>query len=276
MIDSHFHIWRLDRGDYGWLTPALGPIYRDVTVADWQAQARHGGVSRGILVQAAPTEAETLFLLDAAGRHPDVIAGVVGWTDLEAADAERAVERLARNPGLVGLRPMLHDLPEADWVLRPALAPAFGAMARAELSFDALVRPVHLPHILALAQRHPDLRIVVDHGAKPDIRDRQFEPWARAMTKLAQETTAFCKLSGLLTEAHAGVGVEDLRPYVGHLIGAFGPERLLWGSDWPVLELAADYATWLGMAGNLVAPEDRAAIFSATALAAYPRARRAA
>lgn len=271
MIDSHFHIWRLDRGDYGWLTPALAPIYRDVSISDWQENAQPCGVNRGVLVQAAPTEAETSFLLEAARKHPDIVAGVVGWTDLEDADAVTAIENLAQNAKLAGLRPMLHDLPEADWVLRRSLAPALSAMARADLTFDALVRPVHLPRILALAQRHPDLRIVVDHGAKPDIRDRQFESWARAMTRIARETAAFCKLSGLLTEARTGADAGDLRPYVDHLLAEFGAARLLWGSDWPVLELAAPYGNWIAMAKALLPTDCRAMIFGETAKRAYPR-----
>lgn len=271
MIDSHFHIWRLDRGDYGWLTPALGVIHRDITVSDWQLQAGQVGVNRGVLVQAAPTEAETLFLLDAAGRHPDVISGVVGWAALDAADAVAAINKLAQNEKLVGLRPMLHDLPEADWVLRPELSPALAAMQRANLTFDALVRPAHLPHILALAQRHPDLRLIVDHGAKPDIRNHGYQPWARAIAKIARETAAFCKLSGLMTEAKTGATATDVRRYVEHLLSEFGAARLLWGSDWPVLELAADYATWQRMASELVPAADHAAVFTTTALAAYPR-----
>lgn len=274
MIDSHFHIWRLSRGDYGWLTPSLAPIYRDVSVADWRVEAESVGVKRGILVQAAPTEAETLFLLEAAARNSELIAGVVGWTDLAADDAEQRIARLAANARLVGLRPMLHDLPDADWIVMPQLAPALAAIARADLTFDALVRPVHLPHLLTLARRHPRLRIVVDHGAKPDIRNDAFAAWAGEMTRIARETTAFCKISGLLTEAHAGAMAADLRPYVDHLLTEFGAARLLWGSDWPVLELASDYATWFDMSRELIPQTDRDQVFEHSAVAAYPRARK--
>ena len=273
MIDSHFHVWQLDRGDYGWLTPALQPIYRDVTPADWQRQAAPCGITRGIVVQAAPTEAETQFLLAQAAAHPALIAGIVGWVDMTAADAPHRIASLAADPKLVGLRPMLHDLPDPAWILRDALRPSLAAMQAADLTFDALIRPVHLPHVLTLAQRHPQLRIVIDHGAKPAIADDAFAPWADGMTRLANNTHAFCKLSGLLTEAGGDATADRLRPYVAHLLACFGTDRLLWGSDWPVLELAASYAAWHAMATSLVPADMREAIFTRTAEAAYPRLR---
>lgn len=271
MIDSHFHIWRLERGDYGWLTPDLEPIHRDVSLEDWQKEAASCGVTRGILVQAAPTEAETAFLLAQAAQNPAVL-GVVGWVDMEASDAEARIERLAREPLLLGLRPMLHDIKDPDWILRPKVQPALAAMARLGLTFDALVRPLHLPRILSLAKSHPALRIVVDHGAKPGIASGLFDGWAADMERIANRTTAFCKLSGLLTEAGPRPDDARLQRYVEHMLRCFGGERLLWGSDWPVLELADRYASWHAMAVRMVPPADRAAIFEQTALHAYPRA----
>ena len=271
MIDSHFHIWRLQRGDYGWLTPDLKPIYRDVSPDDWWHQAQPCGVTRGILVQAAPTEAETEFLLAQAGLHPGMIAGVVGWTDLEAANAPDRIAMLAGRPLLLGLRPMLHDLPDPAWILGRSLGAALDAMTASNLTFDALIRPVHLPFILALAGKHPNLRIVIDHGAKPAIAANSFEPWVQDIARIARETSAFCKLSGLLTEAERGVGQAVLHRYVAHLLNEFGPKRLLWGSDWPVLELAASYHQWHEMARSLVPAEFHQDIFDNTARAAYPR-----
>ena len=243
-VDAHFHCWRLDRGDYGWLTPALAPIYRDVTVADWQREAQPHGVRGGILVQAAPTEAETRFLLEQARRH-DAVLGVVGWLDLLAADAPQRIAGLAAaEPALRGLRPMLHDIADADWVLQPALAPALDAMAEHRLVFDALVRPQHLPRVRGLAQRHPRLCIVVDHGAKPEIGAGRWQPWADEIAALAALPNVACKLSGLLTEAGATPARGAAQAWAEHLLHAFGNQRLLWGSDWPVLELAARYADW--------------------------------
>jgi len=242
-IDAHFHAWQLARGDYGWLTPALAPIYRDVAVSDWQTRSAPHGVTGGVLVQAAPTESETAFLLAQADAHPAVL-GVVGWVDLAAGDAPKRVEQLARHPRLKGLRPMLQDMDDDEWILRPALAPALRAMADAGLVFDALVKPAHLAHILTLAGRHPDLRIVIDHAGKPGIAAGQWQPWADGMARLASQTGACCKLSGLLTEAGPSPAPGAVQPWAAHVLACFGADRLVWGSDWPVLELAGSYAQW--------------------------------
>ena len=252
-VDAHFHCWQLARGDYGWLTPALAPIYRDVTVPDWQAQSAPHGVTGGVLVQAAPTEAETAFLLAQAKAHPAVL-GVVGWVDLAAGDAPARIEKLARHPRLKGLRPMLQDIDDAQWILQPALAPALQAMVDADLVLDALVKPMHLPHIETLAGRFPDLRIVIDHAGKPDIATGQWQPWADGMARLALHTSAFCKLSGLMTEAGPTHAPGVVQPWARHVLACFGADRLLWGSDWPVLELAGSYAQWWAETQQLLAP----------------------
>jgi L-fuconolactonase len=262
IIDAHFHCWRLARGDYGWLTPALAPIHRDVTLDDWLREARPLGVQGGVLVQAAPTEAETDFLLDQAERFGAVL-GVVGWVDLLAADAPERIARLATRPKLKALRPMLHDLPDADWILQSALDPALQAMAAHGLAFDALVRPLHLPRVIELCRRHPSLQVVIDHGAKPDIAHAQWQPWADDVARVARETQAVCKLSGLLTEAGPRPARGAAQRWAAHLLDAFGPQRLLWGSDWPVLELAASYGNWWGDVQSLLTrlpATDRAAV----------------
>lgn len=268
MIDAHFHIWRLDRADYGWLTPALGAIHRDVSLDDWRRARAASGITAGVLVQAAPTEAETRFLLDQARDAPDVL-GVVGWVDLLATDAAHRIRALAADPKLVGLRPMLQDLPDPDWILQERLAPALEAVQAVGLTFDALIRPVHVPRIIALAARYPALRIVVDHGAKPAIAAGQWDDWAAAMRDLSGVPQVFCKLSGLWTEAATGAPAAVVQPYMRHLLDCFGPQRLMWGSDWPVLELAGDYQSWHAAARSVVPPADRAQVFGATALRAY-------
>ena len=251
-IDAHFHAWQLARGDYGWLTPALAPIYRDVAVSDWQTRSAPHGVTGGVLVQAAPTESETTFLLAQADAHPAVL-GVVGWVDLAAGDAPKRIGQLARHPRLKGLRPMLQDMDDDEWILRPALAPALRAMADAGLVFDALVKPAHLAHILTLAGRHPDLRIVIDHAGKPGIAAGQWQPWADGMARLASQTGACCKLSGLLTEAGPSPAPGAVQPWAAHVLACFGADRLVWGSDWPVLELAGSYAQWWAETRQLLA-----------------------
>jgi L-fuconolactonase len=272
IVDAHFHCWRLARGDYGWLTPALGPIHRDVTVEDWQREAQPLGVAAGVLVQAAPTAAETAFLLEQAAPH-DSVRGVVGWVDLLAADAPERIAHLAQTqPKLKALRPMLQDIADPDWMLQPALAPALDAMAAHGLVFDALVKPLHLPRLLMLCRRHPQLQVVIDHGAKPDIANHAWQPWADDLQRLARETTAVCKLSGLLTEAGPRPPADATRRYGEHLLDAFGPQRVLWGSDWPVLELAACYGDWWLDVQRLLAPlpePARAAVLGTNALRVY-------
>ncbi len=272
MIDAHFHIWQLARADYGWLTPATGSIYRDIGLADWRALSAPCGVSAGVLVQAAPTEAETIFLLQQAAHAGDVCA-VVGWTDLLAADAPQRIGALARHPKLRALRPMLQDIADPDWILQDALQPALHAMLACDLTFDALVKPAHLARVAELARRYPGLRIVVDHAAKPDISSSQWQGWAKELAHLARAPQVWCKLSGLWTEAPKGCAVEVLLPYARHVLDCFGAKRTLWGSDWPVLELAGAYASWHRLARELVlemlGPQGPRGVFGAAARAAY-------
>lgn len=271
VIDSHFHAWQPARGDYGWLTPQLLPLYRDVSVEDWQAQAAPHGVEGGVLVQAAPTEAETEFLLGLAAANP-AVRGVVGWVDLLAPDAPRRIALLAKHPKLKGLRPMLQDIADPDWVLQSALNPAFAAMVEHGLVFDALVKPVHLPRIVTLARRHRSLRFVVDHGAKPDIAGGQWQPWADDLARIATQTNADCKLSGLLTEAGPAPRPDAARRWAQHVLVCFGTRRVLWGSDWPVLELASDYASWWHEVQTLLAAlpvGERSMVFGGNAKRAY-------
>lgn len=249
LIDAHFHSWQLSRGDYGWLTPEIGSIYRDVTVADWQKLAEPLGITGGILVQAAPTVAETMHLLALAEAN-SAILGVVGWVDFTAADAVLQINNLAKHPKLKGVRPMLHDLPDPAWILQPVVQPALAAMEQLGLVFDALIRTVHLPHILQIARQYPSLSIVIDHCAKPEITrgvEVAWQPWADNMAALAELPNVSCKLSGLLNEAtEAGKSPEPTicKPWVESVLNVFGSERVMWGSDWPVLELAGDYQTW--------------------------------
>lgn len=240
-VDSHHHVWRPDRGDYGWLTPDL-PIHRDYGLQDLRPLL--GDIRATVLVQAAPTEAETQFLLRTARDSGGLVRGVVGWVDLGATDSPARIAALAGDTLLKGLRPMLHDIPDEAWILRSELQPALEEIAARGLVFDALVRPPHLPVVLELARRHPALRIVIDHAAKPEIAAGHMQPWADDIARVARETQAACKLSGLVTEAATDWRVADLQPYVAHLLDVFGPQRLMWGSDWPVVNLAGGYRRW--------------------------------
>jgi L-fuconolactonase len=275
-IDAHQHFWTLSRDDYGWLTPALVPLYRDFGPADLAPLLAEAGIRRTILVQAAPSVAETGYLLDIAARTPTV-AGVVGWVDFARPGVADEIAGLAKNPLLVGLRPMVQDIVDDDWLADPGLAPAFAALIAHDLVFDALVLPRHLSRLLTVLDRHPALAVVVDHAAKPDIAHGRDDPscyqsWRADIAAVAARPGTTCKLSGLVTEAGPGWTVAALRPVVDHLLQTFGVTRLLWGSDWPVLTLAASYRSWLDgaveLTGHLDA-EQTAAVFGGNAARVY-------
>jgi L-fucono-1,5-lactonase len=270
-IDAHQHLWTVARGDYGWLTPDLTPIYRDFALPDLAPHLADARMEGTILVQAAPTEAETMFLLDIA-ENAEVVRGVVGWIDFDAADALARIDALATRKLLVGLRPMVQDIADDDWLLRPALAPLLTAMVKTDLVFDALVFPRHLPRLLQVVDRHPDLSFVLDHGAKPRLATGEIETWQRDIALLAERPNIVCKLSGLVTEARPDWQIADLRPAVDHIRASFSPQRMLWGSDWPVLNLAGGYAKWLAAAEILLAdlsPGEKADVFGGTAARVY-------
>ncbi len=271
-IDAHQHFWRLARGDYGWLTPSLTPIYRDFLLPDLRPLAAAAGVTGTVLVQAAPTEAETRFMLETAQASRGLVRGVVGWIDCAARDAPDRLAALAADRLLKGVRPMLHEIADPAWILRPEIAPALRAIAALGLRFDALVKPPQLAHLPALIERHPELPIIVDHGAKPEIAAQGWQPWADDIARVAAFPHVRCKLSGLVTEDRPQWSVDRLRRYVDHLIACFGPDRLVWGSDWPVVTLRAGYAEWVAAADALLAgltPAERAKIFAGNAIAFY-------
>jgi L-fuconolactonase len=270
-IDAHHHLWTLARGDYGWLTPKLAPIYRDFAVADLAPLLSAAEICGTILVQAAPTEAETMFLLDITDGA-ELVRGVVGWTDFDAEDAAARIEAFAGRTHLVGLRPMVQDIADDDWLLKPGLTAGLAAMAEQNLIFDALVLPRHLPRLSRVVDLHPDLQFVLDHCAKPSLATGDIAAWKDDIAKLAKRPNIVCKLSGLATEAAPGWQVADMRPALDHVLANFGPERLLWGSDWPVVNLAGGYAKWLAAAETLLADlsdDERAGIFGLNAARIY-------
>ncbi|MCC7216174.1 MAG: amidohydrolase family protein [Burkholderiales bacterium] len=271
-VDAHHHVWSLARGDYGWLTADFAAIHRDFSLKDLAPLREQTGIAGTVLVQAAPTVAETQYLLDVAARSDGVVHGVVGWADLAAPNAIPTLTRLARNPLLKGVRPMLQDMGDDAWILRAEVGRALAALPRLGLRFDALVRPGQLPALLTMIERHPDLAVVIDHAAKPAIAGGMWEPWARLMRAAAASPRVRCKLSGLVTEAGPGWTIDVLRPYVDFLAETFGPQRLMWGSDWPVVNLAGTYQSWYAATIALTAawsPEDRAALLGGTARRFY-------
>ncbi len=270
-IDAHVHFWRLARGDYDWMTSDLTRIYRDFGPEDLRPHLARAGIAEIVVVQAAQSVAETEFILGIAAKT-DFVSGVVGWVPFDGPDGPEVLAQLAADPLLKGVRPMIQDLPDDDWMLGAALTPTFEAVRELDIAFDALVFPRHLKTLMRLIERHPEMRVIVDHGAKPQIRDRAFEAWAADMKTIADNSAAPVKLSGLVTEAGEGWTLEDLKPYVDHLIECFGPARLVFGSDWPVVRLAADYQPWFAAAEHLTAslPEaERAMIFGTNAARFY-------
>jgi L-fuconolactonase len=272
-IDAHQHYWDPARGDYGWLTPDLSALYRSFGPADLAPLRTRCGVTRTVVVQAAPTVDETRYLLTLA-RDDASIAGVVGWVPLDDPQAPALIADLAREPKFRGVRPMLQDLPDDEWIARADTSRAIDALIAHDLAFDALIFTRHARALETFLARHPTLRVVIDHGAKPPIRDGAtgWSAWADAVTRLARFPQVHCKVSGLATEAAPGWDDATLEPYVAHLLSAFGALRLMWGSDWPVLNLNGDYERWHASAQRLLqslSDAERAAVFGANAAAFY-------
>lgn len=275
VIDSHVHYWRVSRGDYAWMTPDL-PIHRDFLPPDGAPLFDAAGVDGIVLVQAADTEAETHFMLSLAREDPRV-RGVVGWTDMEAPDAPDRLATLAAAPLLRGIRSMWQDIPEDGWFLHPQQDPAYRAVIELGLTFDALARVRHLPLLPHLIERHPELPLVIDHAAKPEIAAGNFSEWRRRMAVLASFPHMRCKFSGLVTETAPGAPAASITPYAEALLELFGPQRLMFGSDWPVVTLRCGYADWWNQAHQLaahLAEADRDALFGGTAERFYGLANR--
>jgi L-fuconolactonase len=275
-IDAHQHYWEPKRGDYDWM-PQDDPILaRRYLPADLAANLAKHGVARTVLVQAAATVEETEYMLGIADASESV-AAVVGWVDFENPDHLHHLERLARHPKFVGVRPMIQDISDVDWMLRDDVQWAYKAIIDLDLTFDALGFPRHLDNFLTLLRRYPEMRVVIDHGMKPRIRDHAhapeaFDRWAEGMLRLAAQTRACCKFSGLVTEAKEEWSLDDLRPYADHILAVFGSGRVMWGSDWPVCQLRASYDAWRDAAQALTAHlsgDERAQVFGETAIGFY-------
>jgi L-fuconolactonase len=243
-IDAHQHFWSTQRpNDYGFLTPAAGVLYRDYFPEDLEPNLKSAAIDYTVLVQAAETEEETQWLLDLV-NEVDFVAGVVGWVNFDT-DSETFTQRLnafRKNPKFIGVRPMLQDLPDDRFILRPRVLENLKIVASLDFPFDILIYPKHLPAIYEMLQKVPGLRAVIDHLAKPEIRNNNLEPWLSWMQKISKFPNVWCKLSGMVTEAdHKNWKQEDFIPYVQGAVNAFGSERLMFGSDWPVCLQAATY-----------------------------------
>ncbi|NBE52593.1 amidohydrolase family protein [Streptomyces boluensis] len=276
LIDAHHHVWDLSVRDQEWITgPELAPIRRDFALDDLAPHARAAGVDGTVLVQTVTVAEETPELL-ALAEGSTLVAGVVGWTDLTAPDVAEALARLRQLPGgerLVGIRHQVQGEPDPEWLLRPEVHRGLSAVAAAGLAYDLVVLPHQLDTCLRAAAAHPQLTFVLDHLGKPPIASGAHDPWAVRLAAFAALPNTVAKLSGLVTEAdHAGWTPEALRPYVDTALTAFGPDRLMFGSDWPVCTLAATYAQVLDTARELTRHLDegeRAQVFAGTASRVY-------
>ncbi|MER5339650.1 amidohydrolase family protein [Streptomyces mirabilis] len=275
-VDAHHHVWDLSVRDQDWITgPELQPLRRDFGVADLAPQARAAGVDRTVLVQTITVPEETPEFLALAARS-ELIAGVVGWTDLTRPDVADELARLRELPGgrhLKGIRHQVQGETDPEWLLRPDVRDGLAAVAEAGLVYDLVVLPHQLPACVRAAADHPGLTFVLDHLGKPPIATGALNPWATVVRALAELPNTVCKLSGMVTEAdHAKWTVDGLRPYADTVLDAFGPGRLMFGSDWPVCTLAASYGQVVDAAEELtggLGAEERAEVFGGTATRVY-------
>lgn len=276
IVDAHHHVWELSVRDQDWITgEALAPLRRDFTIADLEPEARAAGVSATVLVQTVTVAEETPEFL-ALAETGELVAGVVGWSDLTAPDIADTLAALRELPGgdrLVGLRHQVQGEPDPEWLLRPDVLRGLAAAADAGLVYDLVVLPHQLPAATRAAAALPGLVFVLDHAGKPPVATGRIHPWADDLRALAALPNTVCKLSGLVTEADWRTwSTDDLRPYAETVIDAFGPGRLMFGSDWPVCRLAATYTEVLDTARALIrdlGEEERAAVLATTAERVY-------
>jgi L-fuconolactonase len=274
-IDGHVHVWDLAVRDQAWTAGAYAPLHRSFALADLAGERERAGIDGAVLVQTLAVAEETPELLRLAGADPAVV-GVVGWVDLTSADVAEHLGRLQAEPcgdRLVGIRHLVQGEADPRWLCRPDVRRGLAAVADAGLAYDLLILPHQLPAAHETAAALPALRFVVDHLAKPAIAAGQLEPWATGLRALASLPNVTCKLSGMVTEADWTTWtVEHLRPYAECVLDAFGADRVLFGSDWPVCTLAAGYGEVVRTAEQLVAalgPAEREAVFGGAARAAY-------
>lgn len=262
-IDAHQHYWSIERTDYGWLTPAQGILYRNYGPEELRPLLSKYEIDATIAVQAAPSVEETLYLLGLGEAEP-TLAGVVGWLDLTDPLMEREFNRMRERPKFVGIRPMIQDLPDG-WIVQDTVVENIRMLAEAGFPLDLQARPRHLPDLIRLADRVPKLRAVVDHLAKPEMDRNAWSPWGEQISELAGHEGIYAKISGFSAEPGHRWNLEAARSYVRHVLEAFGPKRVMYGSDWPVCLQSSTYADVLQATADFVPThwtrEDRDALF---------------
>ncbi|MGH9339997.1 MAG: amidohydrolase family protein [Acidobacteriota bacterium] len=271
-IDSHQHFWIYEPAEYPWMSESMSVIRRNFLPPDLHPEITAADIEGVVTVQARPSLDETRWLLELAAEH-DFIKGVVGWVPLISPQVGRDLETFAQDPHLKGVRHILHDEPDADYMLRPAFNHGLELLKRFGLIYDILIFERHFPQTIRFVDRHPAQVFVVDHVAKPLIKKGVLSPWREHMQELARRENVYCKLSGMVTEADwSAWKEEDLAPYFEVALEAFGPQRLLFGSDWPVCLLACGYQRWHQTAHRLassLSESEQQQIFGVTAGRAY-------
>jgi L-fuconolactonase len=240
-IDAHQHFWDLDCNKYKWLTPSQKILYRNYLPDQLLHPLLRHQFSKTILIQAADNVKETEYLLDLYKKN-DFIAGVVGWLDMESTDFEMKFKKMKEHKGFIGIRPMLQDLEDDQWILRPAVLKNIELLVNDDFPMDILIFPRHLQTIIELLEYFPNLRIVINHLAKPDIDREMNETWRRDMTKISTFKNVMCKLSGLITQTTMPFTEVDFKPFVYFVVDVFGAHSVMFGSDWPVCLLAGEYS----------------------------------
>jgi L-fuconolactonase len=241
-IDSHQHFWRYDSGRDGWITDEMAVLKRDFLPADLIPELRSNEIDQSIAVQADQSEEETSFLLELSENHPE-IAGVVGWVNFSAENIEERLEYFSRFPKLRGFRHILQAEPDDRFMMRKEFLRGISCLARHHFTYDILIYGRHLPITDEFVRRFPEQRFVVDHLAKPRIKARELQPWSRDIRRLASNPNVYCKLSGMVVEADWSQWTPiDFRPYLDAVFAAFGIDRVMFGSDWPVCLVAGRYA----------------------------------
>jgi L-fuconolactonase len=271
-IDAHHHLWKYSQERYPWMLAGMQSIRRDFLIAELCSLTREAGVTGTVAVQARQTIEETEWLLGLARDH-ELVRGVVGWVPLIDADVAKYLENLSANRTLKGIRHVLHDEPDDFYMLRDDFNHGISLLNDFDLRYDILICERHLPQTIQFVDRHPNQLFIVDHIAKPRIKDRVRSPWEAEITELARRDNVYCKLSGMVTEADWNGWTEsDLRPYFDTVLAAFGPKRLMFGSDWPVIQVACSYKRWADTVRSWIAelsPAEQLSIMSGTAKMAY-------
>ncbi len=271
VIDAHHHFWCYNPEEYGWIDDSMAKLRRDFLPHDLQAEIEAVGVDGVISVEARQSLAETRWLCEMAAEH-SFVKGVVGWVPL-TGDVKEHLGTLSHCHTLKAVRHLVQDEPDDQFVLRDDFNRGIDALGDFWLAYDLVIQERHLPPSIEFVDRHPYQTIILDHLGKPRVRDGHLEPWATNIQKLAERENVYCKLSGLATEADWQHWTEpDLKPYWEVILQAFGPQRLMFGSDWPVCLLAVEYRSWYDLCRRFVAelsPAEQARIFGGTAIEAY-------